>query len=139
VLQASINNGLSLDPFSIGQDGWTTAEWRHRQRSAKQERARAPWTTRRSQPQVPRQEPSKAHAPSPGRYARPPTELVLRPADIQDRDGARLVLDRRTRCLLPFTQRTFVDAGYRDVAKIQRRECPDARHVIDGFGGARCR
>src|SRR3979411_1265427 len=26
VLQAGISNGLSLDPFSIGQDGWTTSE-----------------------------------------------------------------------------------------------------------------
>jgi hypothetical protein len=26
VLQAAISNGLSLDPFSIGQDGWTTSE-----------------------------------------------------------------------------------------------------------------
>jgi len=33
-------------------------------------------------------------------------------ADIQDRDGARLVLDRRIRCLFPFIARIFVDAGY---------------------------
>src|SRR5438067_10862939 len=26
VLQAASSNGLSLDPFSIGQDGWTTSE-----------------------------------------------------------------------------------------------------------------
>ena len=26
VLQAAISNGLSLDPFSIGQDGWAASE-----------------------------------------------------------------------------------------------------------------
>ena len=31
---------------------------------------------------------------------------------MQDRDGARLVLDRRTRRLFPFIQRIFADAGY---------------------------
>ena len=30
----------------------------------------------------------------------------------QDRDGARLVLDRRTRRLFPFIERIFADAGY---------------------------
>jgi transposase len=37
---------------------------------------------------------------------------VVHPADVQDRDGARLVLDRRTRCLFPFIERIFADAGY---------------------------
>jgi transposase len=31
---------------------------------------------------------------------------------VQDRDGARLVLDRRTRRLFPFIERVFADAGY---------------------------
>jgi transposase len=31
---------------------------------------------------------------------------------MQDRDGARLVLDRRTRRLFPFIERVFADAGY---------------------------
>ena len=31
---------------------------------------------------------------------------------MQDRDGARLVLDRRTRRLFPFIERIFADAGY---------------------------
>jgi transposase len=31
---------------------------------------------------------------------------------VQDRDGARLVLDRRTRRLFPFLERIFADAGY---------------------------
>jgi transposase len=39
-------------------------------------------------------------------------KVVVHPADVQDRDGARLVLDRRTRRLFPFIERIFVDAGY---------------------------
>jgi transposase len=31
---------------------------------------------------------------------------------VQDRDGASLVLDRRTRRLFPFIERIFADAGY---------------------------
>ena len=38
--------------------------------------------------------------------------VVVHPGDIQDRDGARLVLDRRTRCLFPFIECIFADAGY---------------------------
>ena len=38
--------------------------------------------------------------------------VVVHPADVQDRDAARLVLDRRTRCLFPFIERIFADAGY---------------------------
>src|SRR5438067_871516 len=38
--------------------------------------------------------------------------VVFHPGDIQDRDGARPVLDRRTRCLFPFIERIFADAGY---------------------------
>ena len=34
-------------------------------------------------------------------------------ADLQDRDGAALVLDRRTRALFPFILAIFADAGYR--------------------------
>ena len=34
-------------------------------------------------------------------------------ADLQDRDGAALVLDRRTRALFPFVLAIFADAGYR--------------------------
>lgn len=37
----------------------------------------------------------------------------MHPADIQDRDGAALVLDKRTRALFPFILRIFADAGYR--------------------------
>ena len=38
--------------------------------------------------------------------------VVVHPADVQDRDGARLVLDRRTRRLFPFIELIFADAGY---------------------------
>jgi transposase len=38
--------------------------------------------------------------------------VVVHSADIQDRDGARWVLDRRTRHLFPFIERVFADAGY---------------------------
>ena len=34
-------------------------------------------------------------------------------ANIQDRDGAALVLDHRTRALFPFILAIFADAGYR--------------------------
>jgi putative transposase len=38
--------------------------------------------------------------------------VVVHPADVQDRDGARLVLDQRTRRLFPFIERIFADGGY---------------------------
>jgi transposase len=38
--------------------------------------------------------------------------VVVHPADVQDRDGAKLVLDRRTRRLFPFIERIFADANY---------------------------
>jgi transposase len=38
--------------------------------------------------------------------------VVVHSADVQDRDGARLVLDRRTRRFFPFIERIFADAGY---------------------------
>ena len=38
--------------------------------------------------------------------------VVVHPASIQDRDGARLVLDRRTRRQFPFVARIFADGGY---------------------------
>ena len=39
--------------------------------------------------------------------------VVVHAADLQDRDGAALVLDRRTRALFPFVLAIFADAGYR--------------------------
>ena len=38
--------------------------------------------------------------------------VVVHPAAVQDRDGASLVLDRRTRRLFPFIETIFADAGY---------------------------
>jgi transposase len=38
--------------------------------------------------------------------------VVVHSADMQDRDGARLVLDQRTRRFFPFIERIFADAGY---------------------------
>jgi transposase len=38
--------------------------------------------------------------------------VVVHPANIQDRDGAALVLDERTRAMWPFILRIFADAGY---------------------------
>jgi transposase len=42
--------------------------------------------------------------------------VVVHAADVQDRDGARRVLDRRTRRLFPFVERVFADAGYQGAA-----------------------
>ena len=38
--------------------------------------------------------------------------VVVHSADIQDRDGAALVLDKRTRRLFPFLERIYADGGY---------------------------
>lgn len=38
--------------------------------------------------------------------------VAVHPADIQDRDGAGLVLDKATRARWPFILRIFADAGY---------------------------
>ena len=38
--------------------------------------------------------------------------VTVHSAGIQDRDGAALVLDKRTRALFPFIERIFADAGY---------------------------
>jgi transposase len=38
--------------------------------------------------------------------------VAVHSADIQDRDGAALVLDKRTRALFPFIARIFADGGY---------------------------
>jgi transposase len=38
--------------------------------------------------------------------------VAVHSADIQDRDGAALVLDKRTRAMWPFILRIFADAGY---------------------------
>ena len=38
--------------------------------------------------------------------------VAVHPANIQDRDGAALVLDERTRAMWPFIVKIFADAGY---------------------------
>jgi transposase len=38
--------------------------------------------------------------------------VVVHPANIQDRDGAALVLNKRTRRLFPFIERIYADGGY---------------------------
>jgi transposase len=38
--------------------------------------------------------------------------VAVHSTDIQDRDGAGLVLDKRTRAMFPFIERIFADAGY---------------------------
>ncbi len=38
--------------------------------------------------------------------------IVVHPADVQDRDGALLVLDRQTRRLCPFLETIFADGAY---------------------------
>ena len=38
--------------------------------------------------------------------------VAVHSADIQDRDGAAFVLDKRTRALFPFIERIFADGGY---------------------------
>ncbi len=38
--------------------------------------------------------------------------IVVHPADVQDRDGALLVLDRHTRQLFPFPETIFADGAY---------------------------
>ncbi len=39
--------------------------------------------------------------------------VAVHSAGIQDRDGAALVLDKRTRALFPFIERIYADGGYR--------------------------
>lgn len=42
--------------------------------------------------------------------------VVVHRADIQDRDGAALLLDKRTRTLFPFLQMIFADGGHQGEA-----------------------
>ena len=47
--------------------------------------------------------------------------VAVHPANIQDRDGVALVLDRRTRRLFPFIERIFADGGYQGPKAAQPR------------------
>lgn len=54
--------------------------------------------------------------------------VVVHPADVQDRDGAALVLDRPTRDRLPAVEIVFADRGYQG---------PKAATVLAAAGGWR--
>jgi transposase len=56
--------------------------------------------------------------------------VVVHSADLQDRDGAPLVLDRRTRRLFPFIERIFADAGYQG-PKLARAVAATGSWVIE--------
>lgn len=51
--------------------------------------------------------------------------IVIHPANVQDRDGAALVLDRRTRRRFPFIEVVFADQGYQG---------PKAREIVAKTG-----
>ncbi len=56
--------------------------------------------------------------------------VVVHRADIQDRDGAALVLDKRTRTLFPFLQVIFADGGYQGEAAAKIGEAGNWRLEI---------
>ena len=49
--------------------------------------------------------------------------IVVHAASVQDRDGAALVLDHRTRALFPFVFAIFADAGYRGPRAASAARC----------------
>ncbi len=55
--------------------------------------------------------------------------VAVHAADIQDRDGANLVIDKRTRALFPFIERIFADAGYQ-AKKTARSVAATGRWVL---------
>lgn len=55
--------------------------------------------------------------------------VVVHSADLQDRDGAPLVLDRRTRRMFPFLETIFADGAYG--GNKLRRAMADARWRIE--------
>ncbi|HEY2531995.1 MAG TPA: IS5 family transposase [Xanthobacteraceae bacterium] len=56
--------------------------------------------------------------------------VVVHPANLQDRDGVRLVLDRRTRRLFPFVERIFADAGYQG-PRVAQAAASTGRWVVE--------
>jgi hypothetical protein len=52
-------------------------------------------------------------------------------ADVQDRDGAALVLDRRTRALFPFIECIFADAGYQGPRTVRQRDVGSLRAEVN--------
>jgi putative transposase len=65
--------------------------------------------------------------------------IVVHVANLQDRDGAALVLDRRTRALFPFLRTIFADAGYQGprAASAVRRSGRWRLHIVRRAEGAR--
>ena len=65
--------------------------------------------------------------------------IVVHVANLQDRDGAALVLDRRTRALFPFLRTIFADAGYQGprAASAARRSGRWRLHIVRRAEGAR--
>ena len=49
--------------------------------------------------------------------------IIVHAANIQDRDGAALVLDHRTRALFPFVRAIFADAGYQGPRAASAARC----------------
>jgi hypothetical protein len=64
--------------------------------------------------------------------------VVIHAADVQDRDGARLVLDRRTRRLFPFIERIFADAGYQGPVRCWRIRRPPQCTFSPSAGAFTC-
>jgi hypothetical protein len=56
-------------------------------------------------------------------------------ASVQDRDGAALVLDHRTRALFPFVLAIFADAGYQGPRAASAARRGAARRGAAGAGG----
>jgi transposase len=65
--------------------------------------------------------------------------IVVHAANLQDRDGAALVLDRRTRALFPFVLAIFADAGYQGprAASAARRSGRWRLHIVRRAEGTR--
>ncbi len=64
---------------------------------------------------------------------------VVHPADIQDRDGAALVLSKRVRRRFPFIEVVFADAGYQGpkAAKAVAKTGPWRLEIIKRSDGAK--
>ena len=56
--------------------------------------------------------------------------VVVHPANLQDRDGVGLVLDRRTRRLFPFVECIFADAGYQG-PRVAQAAASTGRWVVE--------
>ena len=56
--------------------------------------------------------------------------VAVHSASIQDRDGAALVLDTRTRALFPFIERIFADGGYQG-PRVATAAAATGRWIVD--------